>query len=169
MFRRPIEKGCLECYNLAVEPIDCVAHPKAKIGRDFVIARPSRVQSARHLGGNDLPKVVFDVLTDVFFCGAELKYTGLNLGENLPAAERRYRNVGLCFHVGSQCMEPNAYRVATSMMATLVDSSGVEIKYLDVGGGFPGRYPGMSPCRLFPLWTNVRFNRVHAPVSAAGE
>ncbi len=50
---------------------------------------------------------------------------------------------GLTFHVGSQCLEPRAYRTALDLVGRVLDSAETEIHYLDVGGGFPGDYPGM--------------------------
>jgi len=47
---------------------------------------------------------------------------------------------GLCFHVGSQCTTPNGYRIAVELIRQVVDFSGVKVRYIDVGGGFPGQY-----------------------------
>ena len=54
-------------------------------------------------------------------------------------------HAGVCFHVGSQCMHPDAYREAIKMAKTVIKQSGVTIDSLDVGGGFPSIYPGMTP------------------------
>jgi ornithine decarboxylase len=66
-----------------------------------------------------------------------------------PALLRRCRpyagRLGLTFHVGSQCMDPGAYAAAISLAAGLIRESGVAVEFLDVGGGFPSRYPGMEP------------------------
>ena len=53
--------------------------------------------------------------------------------------------VGVCFHVGSQCMDPAAYRAAVERAATVIKKAKVKIDVLDVGGGFPATYPGMTP------------------------
>jgi ornithine decarboxylase len=53
--------------------------------------------------------------------------------------------VGVCFHVGSQCMDPATYRAAIERAATVIAKAKVEIDVLDVGGGFPATYPGMTP------------------------
>lgn len=52
---------------------------------------------------------------------------------------------GVCFHVGSQCMHPDAYRMAIKLAKQVVKASGVRIDTFDVGGGFPSVYPGMTP------------------------
>lgn len=53
--------------------------------------------------------------------------------------------VGICFHVGSQCMHPDAYRIAMRMAGGLLRETGIEIEFFNVGGGFPSVYPGMIP------------------------
>lgn len=53
--------------------------------------------------------------------------------------------VGLCFHVGSQCLDPNAYTRALARAAKVMDEAQVAIDILDVGGGFPVSYPDMTP------------------------
>ena len=45
--------------------------------------------------------------------------------------------VGICFHVGSQCTDPNAFNIAFSLSKKVLKESGVKISYLNVGGGFP--------------------------------
>lgn len=54
-------------------------------------------------------------------------------------------SLGVCFHVGSQCMDPQAYRFALKTVQGLLGVAGVKIDALDVGGGFPSVYPGMEP------------------------
>lgn len=53
--------------------------------------------------------------------------------------------MGVCFHVGSQCMEPNAYRIAMQQANRAIVEAGVVVDIVDVGGGFPAIYPGMNP------------------------
>lgn len=61
----------------------------------------------------------------------------------LRAARRRVGKLGLCFHVGSQCLSPKRYEFALSYARELVEASGVQIDSIDVGGGFPVAYPDM--------------------------
>lgn len=63
----------------------------------------------------------------------------------LIACREASRKLGICFHVGSQCMDPLAYRNALSQVKGLLDATGVKLDALDVGGGFPSIYPGMTP------------------------
>ena len=63
----------------------------------------------------------------------------------LRHAKKVAHKVGLCFHVGSQCMDPEAYRAAIKRASAVVMKAKVKIDILDVGGGFPATYPGMKP------------------------
>jgi len=47
----------------------------------------------------------------------------------------------LCFHVGSQCEDAYAYERHIAAAARIVEESGIELKRLNVGGGFPAPYP----------------------------
>ena len=53
--------------------------------------------------------------------------------------------MGVCFHVGSQCMRPTAYQGAMSAASRALVRAGVFADVVDVGGGFPSVYPGMVP------------------------
>ena len=82
---------------------------------------------------------------------AELSLTG-KFGATLEAAPGLLTQVravaahtGVCFHVGSQCMHPDAYRLAIKLAKQVVKQSGVKLDSFDVGGGFPSIYPGMTP------------------------
>ena len=68
--------------------------------------------------------------------------------ELLRAARPMAKKLGLTFHVGSQCMEPAAYARAIAHARAAADAAGVAVDALDVGGGFPSRYPGMEPVAM---------------------
>ena len=53
--------------------------------------------------------------------------------------------IGLSFHVGSQCLDPLAYRRAIVLAGETIRAAGVLVDVLDVGGGFPVRYPDIEP------------------------
>jgi ornithine decarboxylase len=53
--------------------------------------------------------------------------------------------VGICFHVGSQCMDPQAYAGAIGRALDVATKAKVKVDILDVGGGFPATYPNMTP------------------------
>jgi len=58
------------------------------------------------------------------------------------------KRLGICFHVGSQCMEPTEYRNAISIAKEVLEHAKVNLDVLDIGGGFPSSYPGMTPPNL---------------------
>jgi ornithine decarboxylase len=53
--------------------------------------------------------------------------------------------VGLCFHVGSQCLSTDGYEAAFDLTAQVLAASNTPIRCLDVGGGFPAPYEGTNP------------------------
>ena len=64
----------------------------------------------------------------------------------LMAARRATQDLmGVCFHVGSQCMRPTAFQGAMSAASRALVRAGVFADVVDVGGGFPSVYPGMVP------------------------
>jgi len=68
--------------------------------------------------------------------------------ELIKATRAKARKLGLCFHVGSQCMNPEAYATTIQKVVDLVAATGVKLDVIDVGGGFPSIYPGMTPPSL---------------------
>jgi ornithine decarboxylase len=48
----------------------------------------------------------------------------------------------ITFHVGSQCLSPFSYAQAIEMARRTAAIAGIDIQALDIGGGFPGPYPG---------------------------
>jgi ornithine decarboxylase len=65
--------------------------------------------------------------------------------ELLRLARPHAARLGICFHVGSQCLDPAAYARALALAADAVELSGVPIDIVDVGGGFPVSYPDVVP------------------------
>jgi len=53
--------------------------------------------------------------------------------------------LGVTFHVGSQCLDVNAYGNAIAEVASMRDGCGIRLDMLNVGGGFPVAYPDMMP------------------------
>jgi ornithine decarboxylase len=53
--------------------------------------------------------------------------------------------LGVSFHVGSQCLEPDAYARAIALAGEAIARCGVAVDIVDIGGGFPISYPGMTP------------------------
>ncbi|MDX2112541.1 MAG: type III PLP-dependent enzyme [Alphaproteobacteria bacterium] len=74
----------------------------------------------------------------------------------LQATRAVSEKLGLCFHVGSQCMEPQAYSIAMAKASQLVADSGVKVDVLDIGGGFPSIYPGLTPPPLSDYMSAIK-------------
>ncbi len=74
----------------------------------------------------------------------------------LREARRVAASLGVCFHVGSQSMDPKDYRVAIRMVSELVADTGVRLDSIDVGGGFPAAYPGMEPPAMIEYMNEIR-------------
>jgi len=53
--------------------------------------------------------------------------------------------LGLTFHVGSQAMSPDGFGEALRVTARYIATAPARIDLVDVGGGFPARYPGLEP------------------------
>ena len=65
--------------------------------------------------------------------------------ELLRAARPHAVRLGIAFHVGSQCLEPDAYAQAMALAGEVIANCGVPVDIVDVGGGFPVSYPDMTP------------------------
>lgn len=83
-------------------------------------------------------------------------YAEMNLSEKFGAvldeanqllkmASQKAKSLGVSFHVGSQCMHPDAYRMAIHMANQVIEKANVAVDYFNVGGGFPSLYPGLTP------------------------
>ncbi len=68
--------------------------------------------------------------------------------ELLRITEAVCAKLGVCFHIGSQNLDPEDFHTALAQVKGLVDRAGVSIDVLDVGGGFPAAYPGFMPPAL---------------------
>jgi len=56
--------------------------------------------------------------------------------------------LGITFHVGSQAVVPAAFGEALRQIGQLIITSGVMVDAIDIGGGFPSRYPHSDPPEL---------------------
>ena len=66
----------------------------------------------------------------------------------LLRARQVARRLGITFHVGSQAVVPAAFGEALRQVGQLIVASGVLIDAIDIGGGFPSRYPHSDPPEL---------------------
>jgi ornithine decarboxylase len=76
--------------------------------------------------------------------------------ELLQTARDAGCRVGLAFHVGSQCLSPEAYRQGIHVTGEIAGRAGVAIDYLDVGGGFPATYVNDVPPPLDDFFAAIR-------------
>jgi ornithine decarboxylase len=66
----------------------------------------------------------------------------------LRAARPHAQKLGVAFHVGSQCLDPLAWRNAIALAGQVIGAAGVPVEVIDVGGGFPVAYPDIEPPHL---------------------
>ncbi|NML04580.1 type III PLP-dependent enzyme [Sphingomonas sp. G-3-2-10] len=77
--------------------------------------------------------------------------------------------LGICFHVGSQAMSPDAYAQAMERVRAAIVEAGVTVDVVDVGGGFPSTYPGMEPPPLELYFETIHRAFESLPVSYSSE
>jgi len=63
----------------------------------------------------------------------------------LLSARQVAERLGITFHVGSQAVVPAAFGEALRRVGQLIVASGVLVDTIDIGGGFPSRYPHSDP------------------------
>jgi ornithine decarboxylase len=85
--------------------------------------------------------------------------------ELLRAARPHAARLGVSFHVGSQCLDPDAYAQAIALTDEVVARSGVEVDIVDVGGGFPVSYPDMTPPSLGDYITAISGAAIALPAT----
>lgn len=77
--------------------------------------------------------------------------------------------LGICFHVGSQAMTPEAYAQALERVRIAIVEAAVTVDVIDVGGGFPSAYPGMIPPPLERYFETIHRAFESLPVSYSAE
>lgn len=97
---------------------------------------------------------------------------GVDLADAAPLlmATRQVADaLGICFHVGSQAMSPQAYSDALARVRAAIVSAAVTVDVIDVGGGFPSAYPGMTPPPLEQYFRVIHEAFESLPVSYSAE
>jgi len=87
----------------------------------------------------------------------------------LFAARQAADALGICFHVGSQAMTPEAYAQAMERVRAAIVEAAVTVDVIDVGGGFPSTYPGMEPPPLERYFETIHRAFESLPVSYSSE
>jgi ornithine decarboxylase len=90
--------------------------------------------------------------------------TGVKAARLLVKARQVAHELGICFHVGSQTTTPDAYLTALSEVHKLIVKAGVVVDRLDVGGGFPSRYPDSTPAPLISFIDTIKVGIETLPV-----
>jgi ornithine decarboxylase len=83
----------------------------------------------------------------------------------LHTARPHAARLGVAFHVGSQCLDPLAWRRALQVAGEVIAAAGVAVDIVDVGGGFPVAYPDVEPPPLgaFIAEIEAEFERLDLP------
>ncbi len=89
--------------------------------------------------------------------------------ELLFAARQAADALGICFHVGSQAMSPEAYVQAMERVRAAIIDAAVTVDVVDVGGGFPSSYPDMEPPPLERYFETIHRAFESLPISYSAE
>jgi ornithine decarboxylase len=87
----------------------------------------------------------------------------------LFAARQAADALGICFHVGSQAMTPQAYADAMERVRAAIVEAAVTVDVVDVGGGFPSVYLGMEPPVLEAYFATIHRAFESLPISYSAE
>ena len=90
-------------------------------------------------------------------------------GPLLMATRQAADALGICFHVGSQAMSPQAYADALAQVRAAIVAAGVTVDIIDVGGGFPSVYPEMEPGALEGYFEVIHRAYEALPISYSAE
>lgn len=93
----------------------------------------------------------------------------VELKELLFATRQAADALGICFHVGSQAMTPEAYSNAMERVRAAIVEAAVTVDLVDVGGGFPSVYPGMEPPQLEAYFDTIHLAFESLPISYSAE
>ena len=89
--------------------------------------------------------------------------------ELLQATRQAADSLGICFHVGSQAMSPDAYAQAMERVRLAIVEASVLVDVIDVGGGFPSLYPDMEPPALEHYFRTIHRAFEDLPISYSAE
>jgi ornithine decarboxylase len=141
--------------------------------RDFVLDSPEELAKIRHetaaTGVAGEPGLIVRLAMPkgaaVLDLSGKFGATPPIAAELLRAARPCAARLGLSFHVGSQCLEPLAWRNALALVDEVIRDAGVAIEVIDVGGGFPVPYPDVEPPPLGAYLAEIEagFERLGVP------
>jgi ornithine decarboxylase len=129
--------------------------------RHFVADHPAEIDKIRAetVGAKDITLLVRLATAH----GAAVYDLGGKFGVGVEAAADLLRiadklgwRIGLCFHVGSQCLEPRAYVDALKLIRSVRRRFAAPLAVVDVGGGFPASYSTVQPPPLETYFDVIR-------------
>jgi ornithine decarboxylase len=127
--RREIERAYEE-FGIRSFTID---HPQQLDQLAAVVAPSKDIEvTTRFKAGKALKSYDFGIKFGVMQDGA---------AEIVQLVEQMGYTASLCFHVGSQCEDAYAYERHIAAAAKIAEDSGIELKRLNIGGGYPAPYP----------------------------
>ena len=143
-------------FNNPVKAEEAVAESYLRYGvRSYALDEMSELEKIYRCTGGD-PEVVYTVRFKLDHASAAYDF-GSKFGADeasavmlLKAIAARGGRPALTFHPGSQCTDPQMYDRYLQAAARIIDKAGVEVAFVNVGGGFPEHYAGTA---LPPLET----------------
>lgn len=106
--------------------------------KDYVVDTASELDKVTAIAGTDITievRIATPKGSAVYDLSSKFGAAPDDAVALLKEAARRGCRTALAFHVGSQCLDPDAYRIAMEISAAVAARAGVRLEYLDVGGG----------------------------------
>lgn len=146
-----------QCLALGIEPERLSYGNTIKKARDIALAFEKGVNLFAFDSQEELDKLVKNAPGARVFCRMFMNGAGadwplsrkfgceMELAADLliQAAERGLDAYGASFHVGSQQTDPGQWDIAlakTRMLFTTLEKRGINLRMINLGGGFPARY-----------------------------
>ncbi len=133
-------------YNNPIKASEAIAEAYQRHGvRSFAVDEQSELEKIRAATGGD-SSVCYTVRFKLAHNGAAYDF-GSKFGATIEQAAKLMRSIvaigaraALTFHPGSQCGDPEMYSRYLRAAAQIIELSGVQPEFVNVGGGFPERY-----------------------------
>ncbi|MBK1697896.1 type III PLP-dependent enzyme [Rhodovibrio salinarum] len=164
-----------ECFFMhPVKPRPAIASAHRVYGvRAYVVDHIDELRKLAQQVRHDPEVTVFVRLKTVESAGAFYHLSAKFGAEDAAAAEMLAEvahlgmKPGLAFHVGSQCLEPEAYATALEQVGAVAARAGVALSAVDVGGGFPAVYLGTQAPEIGDYMAAIRrgLDRLQLPES----
>ncbi len=124
--------------------------------RHFVVDHESELRKIRDVTGGDRDIVIVVRIetppapNTLYHLSSKFGAKPAQAAELLKEAAGYGYDVGISFHVGSQCLTPGAYETALKIVGEVRDAAAAKLVCVDVGGGFPARYVAMEEAKTLP-------------------